>query len=194
MDQSTVKKAVQVTTGSQTPKFADANQLDKKIPKNLLMMYQKNWYILKAGLEWKANYLFGGGTYGVITEIVEKSPDYVLAKATLKTRDGIEFSNYGEASKANVTNPLMHKYLLHLAVTRAECRVLRMATACGYTSVDEMNLTENGKKTIPVSENEAKPATQGQLDLIKKFKGEIKEDITFGEAARMIAELVEKKA
>ena len=148
-------------------KFADANVLDKKIPQDLLMKYQNKWYILKAGLEWKANYLFGGNNYGVTTEIVERSPDYVLAKATLKTKDGIEFSNFGEASKANVTNLQMHKYMLHLAVTRAECRVLRMATACGYTSIEEMDQGgEVEEKQIPTSPDDQKEPTAQQIATI----------------------------
>ena len=149
-------------------KFEDANALDKKIPQNLLMKYQGNWYILKAGLEWKANFLFGGGAYGVETEIIDRKPDYVLAKATFVTRDGMRFSNYGEASKANVTNPQMHKYLLHLAVTRAECRVLRMATACGYTSVDEMDI--GGEKQLPTSPDDDQPPTQAQLITLVSMK------------------------
>ena len=169
-------------------KFADAHTLDKKIPRDLLMKYQGKWYILKAGLEWKANLLFKGGTWGVTTEIIERKPDYVLAKAVFKTKDGIEFSNYGEASKANVTNPQMHRYMLHLAVTRAECRVLRMATACGYTSVEEMDLTN---KQIPTSEHDDEPASTMQLEMIKKLGGDTKgQKITKGQAKEIINDLM----
>lgn len=171
-------------------KFADANQLDKKIPKDLLMLYQNKWYILKAGLEWKANYLFGGGNYGVTTELLENSPDRALAKAIFTTKAGIQFSNYGEASKANVTNPQMHKYLLHLAITRAECRVLRMATACGYTSVEEMDM--NGEKQIPTSETDNQPATPAQLKTLETLGvKEVPKDQA--EAKQMIVEKVGKK-
>lgn len=172
---------------AKTPVYEDANKLDKKIPPSLLMKYQDKYYILKAGLEWKANYLFKGGTYGVTTEIVEKTPDYVLAKATFKTTEGVEFSNYGEASKLNVTNPAMHKYLLHLAVTRAECRVLRMATACGYTSVEEMDM--GGEKAIPVSDTDGEPATEAQKSTIKAMKGEVKDGMTQRDAKQIISEL-----
>lgn len=164
--------------------FEDANKLDKKIPSNLLMKYQGNWYILKAGLEWKANYLYGGGNYGVTTEIVEKTPDMVLAKATFTTKNGLQFSNYGEASKANVTNSQMHKYLLHLAVTRAECRVLRMATACGYTSIEEMDM--GSEERIKEQVDDGEPATDAQKQTIKVLKGEITPDMTKADARRMI--------
>lgn len=172
-------------------KFEDASKLDKKIPANLLMKYQGNWYILKAGLEWKANFLFGGGNYGVTTEILDRTPDSVLAKATFKTRQGIEFTNYGEASKLN-TAPQMHKYLLHLAITRAECRVLRMATACGYTSVDEMDFRSE-LPSLPVGEFDGKPATAAQIDTIKTLNPEwVETEITQGQAKELIANLTRK--
>jgi hypothetical protein len=170
--------------------FTDANKLDKKIPQELLMKYQSKWYILKAGLEWKAASLFGGGNYGVTVEIIEKSTEYALAKATMTLPSGRVFSNYGEASKLNVTNPMMHKQLLHLAVTRAECRVLRMATACGYMSYDEMDFGNgNGTKELPSSENDSKPATAAQIDLLKKNNIEVMEGMTFRQAAEAIAKL-----
>lgn len=116
----------------------DAHALDKKIPRSLILKMGDNYHILKAGLEWKAMQLYGGGTYSVETDIVERKDGYVLAKAVFTTNTGIKFSNYGEATFKNVTNPKMQPHLLHLAITRAECRVLRMATACGYVSREEM--------------------------------------------------------
>lgn len=157
---------------TQNLEFSDAHKLDKKIPQELLMKYQGKWYILKAGLEWKANHLFGGGNYGVTTDLITNSNDAVLAKATFKTKGGVEFSNYGEASKANVSNPAMHKYLLHLAITRAECRVLRMATACGYTSVEEMDM-DNGVKELPATAHDGDPATEAQKATLVKLGGVI---------------------
>lgn len=167
-------------------KFQDLAEMDKKIPRDLIMSYQGKPYILKAGLEWKANYLFGGGNYGVSTDIVEKTTDTVLAKATLKTRDGVEFSNYGEASKANVSNPAMQKYMLHLAITRAECRVLRMATACGYTSWDEMDMEGERTKQTPVLPTGTEPATPEQIKVLQGMGKEIKEGMTQQEAMEVI--------
>lgn len=169
-----------------TDKFQDLSEMDKKIPRDLIMSYQGKPYILKSGLEWKANYLFGGGNYGVTTDIVEKTPDMILAKATLKTRDGVEFSNYGEASKANVSNPAMQKYLLHLAVTRAECRVLRMATACGYTSWDEMDMEGERTKTVAALPDGDKPATAEQLKVLEGMGKEVKENMTQQEAVEVM--------
>jgi hypothetical protein len=149
---------------------------------------QGNWYILKAGLEWKANYLFGGGNYGVTLDIVQSGPEGVIAKATFRTREGMEFTNFGEASKLNTT-PNMQKYMLHLALTRAECRVLRMATACGYTSMEEMDLSTEPKE-LPVGENDSKPATAAQVETIKALNPKwVEEEITQAQAKGLIQEL-----
>lgn len=169
----------------------DAAELDKRVPRNLIIMFQGKPYIEKAGLEWKANLLFGGGNYGVTTEIVEKSPDMVLAKATFTTSKGICFSNYGEASKANVSNPAMQKYLIHLAITRAECRVLRMATACGYTSVDEMDRSAAQEKEIPVSDTDNEPPTASQMETLSNHPEY--QPTTQREAKEMIADMMRSK-
>lgn len=167
----------------------DAHEMDKKIPRDLIIMYQGKPYITKAGLEWKAAHLFGGSQFGVQTEIIEKTPDYVLAKATMTLQNGIVFSNFGEASKTNVTNPMMFRHLLHLAVTRAENRVLRMATACGYMSVDEMDF--GGEKELPVGEKDGEAPTPAQLQTLKSLKVE-KIPTTQLEAKQLIAEAVKK--
>ena len=169
----------------------DANELDKKIPRDLLMQYQGKWFVLKAGLEYKAMVLYGGGNFGVTTEIIERKPDYVLAKAVFTSRDGIVYSNYGEASHANVSNPQMHKYLLHLAVTRAECRVLRMATACAYASIEEMDLENNG--TLPDRPDDLEPATDAQVSAIGSMGATVAKGITRREARQVIVELGRKK-
>ena len=165
----------------------DANEADKKIPKDLVIIYQGKPYATKSALEWKAMYLYGGGNFGVTTEIIERQKDYVLAKATMKTKDGLEYSNFGEASLQNVTNSMMHKYLLHLAVTRAECRVLRMATACAYASIEEMD-TNGDDKAIPISPDDAKLATADQLSAAKSMGKKVPAGATQAEIKKIIAE------
>lgn len=156
-------------------KVQDASELDKKIPRQLIVKFGDAYYITKAGLEWKAMQLYGGGAYSLLTEIVERNEKYVLAKATFQSKEGATFSNYGEASFANVTNPKMHAYLLHLAVTRAECRVLRMATACGYVSKEEMTGSSfNESLNLPEPKTEEKvkgtlpTSTSPSIDIAKK--------------------------
>jgi len=155
-----IKKAEKLTV-------KDANELDKKVPRNLIVKFGDNYYILKAGLEWKAMQLYGGGGYSLETEIIEKKDDYVLAKAVFTSKEGVKFSNFGEATFKNVTNPRMQPYLLHLAVTRAECRVLRMATACGYVSREEMvGASFNESLNLPEPEKiEKKVGVKNSVDI-----------------------------
>lgn len=169
----------------------DAHQLDDKVPRKLIMKFGDTFYILKAGLEWKASKLYGGGNFSIDIELVERKPDCCLAKATFSTRDGIKFVNFGEASKINVTNSKMHSQLLHLAITRAECRVLRMATASGYMSYEEMQYTngETQNKTLPELENGDKPADESQLKTIKALGGDMSVQYTRQSAAEAIKEL-----
>ncbi len=140
----------------------DTNALDKKVPRNLIVKFGEGYYILKAGLEWKAMQLYGGGGYSLETEIVERKEGYVLAKATFTSKDGTKYSNFGEASFKNVINPKMQPYLLHLAVTRAECRTLRMATACGYVSKEEM-VGGNFNESLDLPEPKPIEKTQGTV-------------------------------
>jgi hypothetical protein len=169
-DEKTINNIIENKTEKMVIK--DAHQLDKKIPRNLIVKFGDNYYILKAGLEWKAMQLYGGGNYSLETEIVEKKDGYVLAKATFTSRDGIKYSNFGEASLKNVINPRMQPYLLHLAVTRAECRTLRMATACGYVSKEEIvgssfNESLNLPEPTPI---EKKIGIKNSLDIAKSRK------------------------
>ena len=152
-------------------KVNDLHTLDERIPANLIMKYQNTWYILYPGLLWKLNKLYGTGNYGITTEIIEKTPEYVLVKTTLELSTGMQFSNFGESSVLNVTNPMMKKYLLHLAVTRATCRVARMASASGYASYEEVVLgNENGTKELPASEKDGEKPTISQLDILTEMK------------------------
>ena len=156
----------------------DAALDDERIPRNLLMKYGDDYYVLKAGLEWKANQLVGGAGYSLILEpvtlykVVEQGiepPDRHTFKATLTViANGAKFVNFGEASKEN-SNSNMHNNLFHLAATRAECRVLRMATACGYASYEEVRTFDgNGQKSTRIQiEGGDKPATKTQLATIK---------------------------
>jgi len=131
-----------MTNSLTTHKFAvtDAHELDQRIPKNLMISMEGKPFVLKAGLEWKANQLFGLGNWSLKTEIVDfdRKEPYALVKATVVFQ-GQSYENFGEASIQNVANKNMHKYMLHMAITRAEARALRVATACGFTAVEELD-------------------------------------------------------
>ena len=94
--------------------------------------------------------------------------------------------------RKRVNNTMMHKYLLHLALTRAECRVLRMATASAYVSAEEMEWYAEGKngeeqKQIPAGEHDADLATTAQKDLIIKLGGAVNDKLTQKMAKEEIA-------
>lgn len=168
----------------------DPSKLDKKIPRDLIIQYQGTHYILKAGLEWKANELFGGAGYSIHMQeiLMDHEKNHYIFKATLVVlENGVRYENYGEAKIANA-NSMMKNQLLHLAVTRAECRVLRMATACGYASYDEVRTTDEDKKT-PVIVNGSKPASEAQIKTVKALGGEAEDGITRQEASDLINSL-----
>jgi hypothetical protein len=175
-----------------TEKFTDLAELDARIPPNMMMKYQGKDYILKAGLEYKASQVFGPGKYSIHMEIVDRTDDRIVVKATMIIVDGGTFENFGECNKLN-TPPNMAKYALHLATTRAECRVLRMATACGYVAFEEMETT-NGDKEIVADENDGKPATAQQLAVLKGLGAKDEEiaDLTQGQAKQNIASATAK--
>lgn len=165
-------------------KFTDLAALDAKIPQNMMMLYQGKPYILKAGLEYKATQVFGIGGYSLETDIVERTDTRIVVKATLTLPTGMKYSNYGEANKMNVNN-LMLKDMLHLATTRAECRVLRMATACGYVSAEEMSIDNEQVQSLPTGKE--KP-TEAQIVALKAMGKPIPE--TQDEALQAIKEAV----
>ncbi len=143
---------------------------DKKIPRQLIIKYGETHYILKAGLEWKATSLFGVGGYSLVLKRMETKEGEVF-RATMRILEtGALFVNFGEATVKN-TNKMMVGQLLHLAATRAECRVLRMATACGYASYEELRTIEdnNNKVEATVIEGGDKPATVNQIQTIKSL-------------------------
>ena len=141
----------------QISKVQDAHKLDSRIPSGLIMQYQGRPFILKAGLEWKANQLYGIGKWGMETEIVNYVPEkkYALVKARVRIGD-VVYEDFGEASPENVSNPQMMKYVLHLAITRAGNRALRRATACGLTSYEELGTEETNQLITKEIKNESR--------------------------------------
>lgn len=187
-------------------KIEDANLSDERIPRNLILMYGDTPYIQKAGLEWKANQLFGGAGYSVLTEPITMDYEkqiFVFKGTVIVAANNQRFENYGEATIKN-TNSMMQKNLLHMAVTRAECRALRMATACGYASYEEVMTMPNADTTVSKVEkvDDGTPATLQQKDIIRqliKYKSlsdvdkatadEWVSSLTFQEAVSKIQEL-----
>lgn len=168
---------------------------DKKIPRQLIIKYGETHYILKAGLEWKATSLFGVGGYSLVLKMLNEPrvDKRILFKATMTIlATGAKFVNYGEANTKNV-NSRMISQMLHLAATRAECRVLRMATACGYASFDELRtINGNGQgkeEKRVVLKDGGRPVSATQLATIKSMGG-TKKVKTKQEARDYLEELI----
>lgn len=113
------------------------------LPKEAVIDMGGKPYITKAGLS------FVGMKLGVKTVRVEpvrwsfeKQPDgqqIAIARATVTMDDGREYVDYGIAHKDNCTSMISQGGNLdHMASTRASNRALRLATACGYCSVEEL--------------------------------------------------------
>lgn len=170
----------------------DANSMDEKIPRNLILMYDKTPYIMKAGLEWKANKLFHKYSLELEPHTLDFEKQQFVFKATFRSGEQV-FVNFGEAHAGNA-NSMMQKQLMHLAATRAECRVLRMATACGYASYDEVK-TQNGDhpEKLVVQEDDGKPATKIQLETLKRYKIDMGPNVTRKEAREAIIDQIDAR-
>ncbi len=110
------------------------------IPKNLMSTLHGKPYITKAGLLWL------GKRSGVVS--IKSLPiqwtwqneqKRAVFKATVIMRDGGVYEAHGIAipDGQNVSNPMMYKFIDVFAETRAVNRALRMATNCGYVSIEE---------------------------------------------------------
>lgn len=185
----------------------DASLSDDRIPRSLILMYGETPYIMKAGLEWKANQLFGGAGYSLELDPIQQDWEkkIFVFKATLTVlKNGVKYVNFGEADASNA-NSQMQKQLFHLAATRAECRVLRMATACGYASYEEVVLqgdvkTGEAPKELEAQQDDQLKIKDEQVETIysmEEKKGLDHRDtsgMTRGEARAYIDELLKMKA
>lgn len=113
------------------------------LPKEAVIDMGGKPYITKAGLS------FVGMKAGVRSVKVqpirwsfEKYPDgqqVAIASATVTMDDGREYQDYGIAHTGNTTAMIVKGGNLdHMASTRASNRALRLATACGYCSIEEL--------------------------------------------------------
>jgi hypothetical protein len=112
------------------------------LPETLVMKMGDKPYVTKAGLN------FVGKKLGITVKVepvrysFEKHQDgmkIAIFKGIATTEDGREYVDYGIASTENTTQMIVKGGNLdHMASTRASSRALRLATACGYCSVEEL--------------------------------------------------------
>jgi hypothetical protein len=92
-------------------------------------------YITKEGLIYYAQK--SGQLAGIEVELVERTQNFCLIKATVKTKDGGKYEAYGDADKNN-TNRMVTPHLIRMAETRAVNRALRVAFPIGLCSYEEL--------------------------------------------------------
>ena len=92
-------------------------------------------YVTKEGLIYYAQK--SGQLAGIEVELVEKTQNFCLMKAVVKTKDGGRYEAYGDAD-INNTNERISPHLIRMAETRAVNRALRIAFPIGLTSYEEL--------------------------------------------------------
>ena len=101
-------------------------------PKHIVKLQGKE-FITHAGLLECAH---AAGLTSITTEIVERTPEQCIMKATVMMGTKV-FSAYGDADIKNV-NSMIKLHMIRMAETRAVNRALRFATNIGMTSSDEL--------------------------------------------------------
>jgi len=150
---------VKDTTISNSEKRLEVSRL-LGIPSDLVVMMGDRPYIEKAGLlliahRRKKNYIEYIQTEP-IKNSYETNNEYALFKARIKI-EGIKepYISYGSASKKSVKMSTLHGHLDHIAETRAINRCLRLITANGYYTPEEMAEVEHIEEENDIIEIEA---------------------------------------
>lgn len=122
------------------------------MPSNFIMMFGERPFVLKTGLLWKMQQVYGSKHFSIKAEPIkgtwEGEPATAVYRGTVEiTNDKGEavatFIDIGVARPANVNNTRLHSQLDQLAATRATNRAMRLALAMGYCSVEELPETES---------------------------------------------------
>lgn len=112
------------------------------IPQQFVMKLGDKPYVMKAGLLFMAKKM---GVKGIVVKHLHWSfakddmAGVAICEATVTLSDGSVYTDIGVAHKEN-TNQMIVKggNLDHMASTRASNRALRLATACGMCSIEEI--------------------------------------------------------
>lgn len=141
-------------------------------------------YITSAGLQFKMLQTYKAGKFAV-QALIPTNEEYALLRRMMGLKDedplvvmrgevwveGFErpFVDYGTATPKNLKGFVRFSdYPLEMATRRATNRAMRLATATGMCSVDEIKDPVESEHA-PVRAGGSDPATQGQIDLIKSL-------------------------
>jgi len=111
---------------------------------------RKQPYVTKAGLLYKMEKIYGIGNFAIEVRHHAYSFEndnqlaHVTAQVLVWSGDKSRFFKAESVTTKDNCNPKLHSNLDQLAETRAVCRALRWATACGLTAIEErMGEVEN---------------------------------------------------
>ena len=173
---------------------------------------QNEPYITSSGLQYKMLQTYKAGKFAV-QSIMPSKEEYALLRSMMGLKDeeplvvmrgevwveGFErpFVDYGTTTPKNLRGFVRFSdYPLEMATRRATNRAMRLATATGMCSVDEIK--ESSREESANNDS----ATQGQIDLIKNLgrspllteeeRGRLETQLQDGLGKRQASELIDK--
>lgn len=182
-----------------------------------VVFIQNDPYITSAGLQYKMLQTYKAGKFAVQAVIPSKE-EYALLRRMMGLKDeeplvvmrgevwvdGLArpFVDYGTTTPKNLKGFVRFSdYPLEMATRRATNRAMRLATATGMCSVDELQVATDAASDVGEVHNSSS-ATQSQIDLIKSLgrsprltereRERLKAQIEGGLDKRQASELIQK--
>ena len=185
-----------------------------------VVFIQDDPYITSAGLQYKMLQTYKAGKFAV-QAVMPTKEEYALLRQMMGLKDeeplvvmrgevwvdGLArpFVDYGTTTPKNLKGFVRFSdYPLEMATRRATNRAMRLATATGMCSVDELQVATDATQTNGDVEsmNNGSSATQSQIDLIKNLgrsprltereRERLKTQIEDGLDKRQASELIQK--
>ena len=183
-----------------------------------VVFIQNDPYITSAGLQYKMLQTYKAGKFAV-QAVMPTKEEYALLRRMMGLKDeeplvvmrgevwvdGLArpFVDYGTTTPKNLKGFVRFSdYPLEMATRRATNRAMRLATATGMCSVDELQVATDAAQTNGDVESVYNTATQSQIDLIKNLgrsprltereRGRLKTQIEGGLDKRQASELIQK--
>ena len=183
-----------------------------------VVFIQNDPYITSAGLQYKMLQTYKAGKFAV-QAVMPSKEEYALLRRMMGLKDeeplvvmrgevwveGLArpFVDYGTTTPKNLKGFVRFSdYPLEMATRRATNRAMRLATATGMCSVDELQVATDAAQANGEVEAVYNTATQSQIDLIKKLgrsprltereRERLKTQIEGGLDKRQASELIQK--
>ena len=211
-----------------TPEVQPVDHIKKQIAESegfpiekideFVVFIQNDPYITSAGLQYKMLQTYKAGKFAV-QAVMPSKEEYALLRRMMGLKDeeplvvmrgevwveGLArpFVDYGTTTPKNLKGFVRFSdYPLEMATRRATNRAMRLATATGMCSVDELQVATDAAQANGEVEAVYNTATQSQIDLIKKLgrsprltereRERLKTQIEGGLDKRQASELIQK--